>query len=154
MPMCQCDKVPSLWSADTPLSICQSPYIMISKAIDKMPICLFSKLSSFKSNCKKWRMGCCFLSNLGPRFFEIRLGLYGKKFQKCLINYLGLSYEQTVMSQLYLLVKHCVFMRSLSIVVTSQIKLSPPPPGLFTLSYRPNLSLLTLVLMAGVAKQW
>ncbi len=27
-----------------------------------------------------------------PRFFEIRLGLYGKKFQKCLINYLGLSY--------------------------------------------------------------
>ncbi len=26
-----------------------------------------------------------------PRFFEIRLGLYGKKFLKCLINYLGLS---------------------------------------------------------------
>jgi hypothetical protein len=30
------------------------------------------------------------------RFFKIRLGLYNKKFQKCLINYLGLSYEQTV----------------------------------------------------------
>jgi hypothetical protein len=43
------------------------------------------------------------------RFFEIRLGLYSKKFRKCLINYLGFSYEQTVMSQLYLLVKHCVF---------------------------------------------
>ncbi len=28
------------------------------------------------------------------------------KFQKCLINYLVLSYEQTVMSQLYLLVNH------------------------------------------------
>ncbi len=40
------------------------------------------------------------------RFFNIRLGLYSKKFQKCLINYLGLSYEQTVTSQLYLLVNH------------------------------------------------
>jgi hypothetical protein len=40
------------------------------------------------------------------RFFKIRLGLYSKKFRKCLINYLGLSYEQTVMSQLYLLVNH------------------------------------------------
>jgi hypothetical protein len=30
------------------------------------------------------------------------LGLYSKKFQKCLINYFGLSYEQTVTSQLYL----------------------------------------------------
>jgi hypothetical protein len=67
-------------------------------------------------------------------FFEIRLDLYGKKFQKCLINYLGLSYEQTVMSQLYLLIKHCVFMTSLSTVVMSQIKLIPTPPALFTLS--------------------
>jgi hypothetical protein len=40
------------------------------------------------------------------RFFKIRLGLYSKKFEKCLINYLGLSYEQTVASQLYLLVNH------------------------------------------------
>jgi hypothetical protein len=38
--------------------------------------------------------------------FKIRLGLFSKKFQKCLINYLGLSYEQTVTSQLYLLVNH------------------------------------------------
>jgi hypothetical protein len=37
-------------------------------------------------------------------FFKIRLGLYSKKFQKCLINYLGLSYEQTVTSQLYLFI--------------------------------------------------
>ncbi len=73
-------------------------------------------------------------TNIRTRFFEIRLGLYGKKFQKCLINYLGLSCEQTVMSQLYLLVKHSVFMRSLSIVVMAQIKLIPTPPGLFTLS--------------------
>jgi hypothetical protein len=40
------------------------------------------------------------------RFFKIRLGLYSKKFQKCLINYLGLGCEQTVTSQLYLLVNH------------------------------------------------
>jgi hypothetical protein len=39
-----------------------------------------------------------------PRFFKIRLGLYSKKFQKSLINYLGLSYEQTVTSQLYLFI--------------------------------------------------
>jgi hypothetical protein len=71
---------------------------------------------------------------MSARFFEIRLDLYGKMFQKCPINYLGLSYEQTVMSQLYLLVKHCVFMRSLSTVVMSQIKLIPTPPALFTLS--------------------
>jgi hypothetical protein len=43
---------------------------------------------------------------LYPRYFKISLGLYSKKFQKCLINYLGLSYEQTVTSQLYLLVNH------------------------------------------------
>ncbi len=38
---------------------------------------------------------------VNSRFFKIRLGLYNKKFQRCLINYLGLSYEQTVTSQLY-----------------------------------------------------
>ncbi len=43
---------------------------------------------------------------LWPRFFKIRLSLYSKKFQKCVINYLGLSYEQTVTSQLYLLANH------------------------------------------------
>ncbi len=49
-----------------------------------------------------WEFQFQFLS----RFFKIRLGLYNKKFQKCLINYLGLSHEQTVTSQLYLLVNH------------------------------------------------
>ncbi len=65
-------------------------------------------------------------------------------FKKCLINYLGLSYEQTVMWQLYLLVKHCIFTieivvvyydlfdihDKLSIVVMSKIKLIPTPSWL------------------------
>jgi hypothetical protein len=36
-----------------------------------------------------------------PRFLKIRLGLYSKKFQKCLINYLGLSYEQTDVTTIF-----------------------------------------------------
>jgi hypothetical protein len=50
------------------------------------------------------------------RFFKIRLGLYRIKFQKCLINYLGLSHVQTVTSQLYLLVKHCIFIKEIVVV--------------------------------------
>jgi hypothetical protein len=84
-----------------------------------------------------------------PRFFKIRLGLYSKKFQKCLIKYFGLSYEQIVISQLYLLVNHhrdhssllqfLIFMRSLSIVETSEIKLIPTPSWLvyFVLEAQP-----------------
>ena len=59
-----------------------------------------------KDDYDKEEMDMSLQSRLGARresvfarFFKIRLGLYSKKFQKCLINYPGLSYEQTVMSQ-------------------------------------------------------
>ncbi len=58
----------------------------------------------------------CVIIILIPRFLKIRLGLYSKKFQKCFINYLGLSLEQTVTSQLYLLVKHCIFIIEIVVV--------------------------------------
>ncbi len=44
------------------------------------------------------------------------LVLYSETFQKCLINYLGLSYEQTVTSQLFLLVKHNIIIIEIVVV--------------------------------------